>query len=203
VPTDPAGNPDRESLPEAMAARLLERASELDAAGAAHNVDVSALRAAAREAGISPRAFDAALAEMREGEATGVTHARAHPRRRIWTSVAAGALLVATGAFYVAERTVPGPPSVARVPMIEEAYVLRCLSPQDAMALIRPHLTLRDNSVTVGKESLVMRIQATLAQQQQVKAVLDQYERAGSSSCAIDQGGAVRATPPSSEPTRR
>ena len=60
--------PDSGVLPEAAAERLLARASELDAArrrGAA----VSDLRAAAEEAGISPQAFDAALAELNESDA--------------------------------------------------------------------------------------------------------------------------------------
>src|SRR5688572_4542995 len=62
LPTDP----DTEVLPDALATRVLARASELDAAFATGTV--ANLRSAAVEAGISSRAFDAALAEVRAAD---------------------------------------------------------------------------------------------------------------------------------------
>ena len=55
---------DAERLPEEAARRLLERATELEAARSA-DVSVGELREAAREAGITPSAFEQALAEFR------------------------------------------------------------------------------------------------------------------------------------------
>ena len=51
---------DAERLPETAARRLLERASELEAARGAE-LSVAELREAAREAGITPGAFEQAL----------------------------------------------------------------------------------------------------------------------------------------------
>lgn len=53
---------DAERLPEEAARRLLARASELEAARGAE-LSVAELREAAGEAGISPAAFEQALAE--------------------------------------------------------------------------------------------------------------------------------------------
>jgi hypothetical protein len=55
---------DAERLPEEAARRLLERASQLEAARSGEP-SVAELREAAREAGIPPAAFEQALAEFR------------------------------------------------------------------------------------------------------------------------------------------
>jgi hypothetical protein len=55
---------DNERLPEETARRLLARASELEASRVAE-LSVAELRDVARQAGIAPRAFDEALAELR------------------------------------------------------------------------------------------------------------------------------------------
>ena len=55
---------DAERLPEEAARRLLERATELEAARSAE-LSVAELREVAREAGITPGAFEQALAEFR------------------------------------------------------------------------------------------------------------------------------------------
>ena len=55
---------DAERLPQEAARRLLERASELEATRSAE-LSVAELREAAREAGITPGAFEEALAELR------------------------------------------------------------------------------------------------------------------------------------------
>lgn len=61
-----------ERLPEEAAQRLLKRASELEAARSAE-LSVAELREAAREAGISPGAFEQALAELRTHNAAAPT----------------------------------------------------------------------------------------------------------------------------------
>ena len=82
---------DPEVRSQPVAERLLERASELDAALRGGTLAVSDLRSAATEAGISPEAFDAALAELRRAEEVPAPNVRGQPRARRWWSWAAGA----------------------------------------------------------------------------------------------------------------
>ena len=73
---------DAERLPETAARRLLERASELEAARGAE-LSVAQLREAAREAGITPGAFEQALAEYRETASSPIAAATPTSRRRL------------------------------------------------------------------------------------------------------------------------
>ena len=87
---------DAERLPEAEARRLLQRASELEAARGAE-LSIAELRDAAREAGITSGAFDQALAELRERDlqtSSGAVPVPARTRRmtRLWLA----AIVVAT-----------------------------------------------------------------------------------------------------------
>ena len=87
---------DAERLPEEAARRLLQRASELEAARSA-DLSVAELRAAAREAGITPGAFEQALAESRETHHTsGVALAATRHGRltRFWPGALAVAALM-------------------------------------------------------------------------------------------------------------
>ena len=77
---------DADRLPEEAARRLLQRASELEAARSAE-LSVAELRDAAREAGITPGAFDQALAEVRARDAAavaGTDHSRLRGLTRFW-----------------------------------------------------------------------------------------------------------------------
>jgi hypothetical protein len=194
VPHPPPAKPDPNALPELLATRVLQRASELDATRMAATVDVTVLRAAASEAGISAGAFDAALAELQEAEQARWSDPRARSRRgwRPWILAAAGVVLIAAAAATVVQRLVPTvPAAVAGPPMVDEAYFLRCLSAMDAIDLTRRHLTLRENTVKLHEGSRVLNVRATPAQQQQVKAVLAQYESAASPACASGPTGAA------------
>jgi hypothetical protein len=189
-------HPDPEPLPEPVAARLLARASELDAALRAGSVAVDDLRAAAGEAGISARAFDAALAELREGEEARVPDVGGprRRRRRPWALVAAGVALFVVSTWVVARRAVPPDvPAVGGVPMVHEAILLRCLSATEAIALIRPHLTHPENTAQFARGSRVLTVRATPAQLLELKAALEQYEGTGSPTCPSRPPGA--ATP--------
>jgi hypothetical protein len=99
--------PTSDVLPEAIASRLLARASELDALRD-DDLAVADLRAAAAEAGISGLAFDAALAELRR---TGrVSTSDRIPRKR--RGLRSGAVLVAGaaligGAIFAVTRPLP------------------------------------------------------------------------------------------------
>jgi hypothetical protein len=70
---------DADRLPEEAARRLLERASQLEAARSTE-LSVAELREAAREAGITPDAFEQALAELRARDSAAA--ARPAPTRR-------------------------------------------------------------------------------------------------------------------------
>ena len=84
---------DAERLPEEVARRILERASELEAARSAE-LSVAELREAAREAGITPTAFEQALAEIRGTDLSSPAAVLAPQRRlaRLWPA----ALVLAT-----------------------------------------------------------------------------------------------------------
>jgi hypothetical protein len=85
---------DAERLPAEAARRLLERASELEAARAT-DLSVAELREAAREAGITLDAFEQALAEYRGTDPSSPGVAALAPRRlmaRFWPA----ALVLAT-----------------------------------------------------------------------------------------------------------
>lgn len=176
-------DPEAEVLPGPAATRLLERASELDAdrlTGAA----LADLRAAALEAGITADAFDAAVAELRDGAQARVPVVR-QQRRRPWRKglTITLAVLLALGSLAVSRMLVP---ASSGPPMIEEAIVLRCLSPGEAAELIRPLLGLPTNSIVYSpaRAPRVVTIRATPAQIQEVRSKLDEYERADSPTCA-------------------
>jgi hypothetical protein len=197
--------PEAEVLTESVAARLLTRASELDAARLA-GVSVSELRAAALEAGISTQAFDAALAELQGAELQGAEQARvpdvsAQPRRAPRTRAfaakvtalvfAAGALILFLGRVTTVASAPPGPP------MVEETVLLRCLSPGEAAALIRPIFALRTDGAVLyapQRAERVLIIRATPSQLRRAKAVLEEYEGVGSAACAARPPGT--AAPP-------
>lgn len=184
--------PDSERLSDAAAKRLLTRASELDATGAA----VTDLRAAAAEAGISPQAFDAALAELRGAEQASAVDVAPPPARRRRR----GRLLaVVLGlVFWVIMRSrapsdveVGAPPSGA---MVEETLLLSCLAPQQAAELIRPHLALPTNTIEIpaAPGSRTLNVFATPEQLQEVRSVLDRQDVVGSAACAVAPGSAPR-----------
>jgi hypothetical protein len=86
---------DAERLPEDAARRLLERASELEA-GRGADLSVAELREAAREAGITPDAFEQALAEYRGTDSALGAAAPVRGRRlaRFWPAALVLAALV-------------------------------------------------------------------------------------------------------------
>ena len=90
---EPNPTRDAERLPEEAARRLLQRASELEAARNT-GLSVAELREAAREAGITPAAFDQALAELRSADSSSAV---ATPTSRRWRfrPVLLGALALA------------------------------------------------------------------------------------------------------------
>lgn len=173
--------PEVELLSEQDAARVLARASELDATHG--SIDrVADLRAAAVEAGISSGAFDAALGELRAERrpVAPVLHGRAPRALRRWLVTTAGAVVLVAGLLLA--RMSPAP---ARPPMLEEAILLRCLPTADALALIRPVLARApDTRVhTTAQAPRVLTIRAAPEQIREVRALLDRHEEPGSPAC--------------------
>ena len=165
--------PPETVLSEPAAARLLARASELDAA-LKGGTSIATLRAAAAEAGISSTAFETALAEAQaEGQPQG-SAAATRRRPRLWSWLAGASLLV-VGILTVAVQRSVGPAGT-----IERSLQVRCLSPQDAAELIRPYLD-RTSAVSIPPSPDVLRIRATPAQIDRIRALLDRAEDASTS----------------------
>ena len=184
----PPSRPDSEILSEPVAARLLERASELDVAHRAGSAVVD-LRAAAAEAGISASAFDAALVELHDSQKTPLPFAGASTRRRSRTWALIGAVAALIALYAIARSRAPTPVSdvaVPGVPIVEEAIQLRCLSPGEAAELIRPLLQLRSNTVVYSPANAprLIVIRATVAQMRSVRSLLEKHEGVGSPTCA-------------------
>lgn len=191
----PASERERKVLSEQLATRVLTRASELDAALKA-GATVAELRRAALEAGISAEAFEAALAELQD-DAARVPDANVRRVRggrggrggRSWFFAVVIGLVMTVGAYGIARRRTP---DVLAVPMVEEAFVLRCLAPGQAAALVRPLMRLPQNTVTISPERAPGMItgRGTPDQMQQVRLLLDRYE----------EPAACPAAPPRPEP---
>ena len=183
-------------LPADAAARLLARASELDMAlrdsdaVLDHHVanDVRAvtdLRTAAIQAGISARAFDVALAEMIGTEQARVPDGSEAPRRlfRMWTLAAAAATLIAVGTVAL-EQSWPWRPAV---PTVDEAFVLRCMTAEDAVPLILPVIgDLRNTEFTSNQRTpRVLTVRTTQANMRNVRSVLAEHEGTGSPATCV------------------
>ena len=177
-------DPDAEVLPDALAARVLARASELDAALGAGTV--ASLRSAALEAGISRRAFDAALAEVRgtDQALAPTTNARPRPRGRRWGLAVGVAAAIAFGSMFVGRIVLSADvPAYAAVPTVEERFLLRCLQPAEAAELIRPLLERSATVYSLERAPRVLSVRAAPAQIREVRSLLDWYEGTGSTAC--------------------
>ncbi len=174
---------DAKVLAEPAAARLLERASQLDAAERSGSA-IEDLRAAATEAGISTRAFDAALAELKDTP-TPVVPATRRPRIVTRTRAILLGFLLSAGIVAVSRLVMPTTPA-SGIPMTEEAILLRCMTAVEAAELVRPLLTLRENTIVVraAQAPRVLTLRVTAEQSRQVKQLLDQYEGAADG-CAL------------------
>lgn len=107
-----------DQLPEAVAARVLERAAQLDTA-AARNVSLADLRTAAQGAGITEAALNQALHELAtEALSQGAAASRPAVRRLPQKlAVLAGGAALVIAAMLAGSRLIP-PPSPAPLPEI-------------------------------------------------------------------------------------
>jgi hypothetical protein len=196
----PSDKPNLQRLPDHLAQRVLARASEIDAAGAA----VTDLREAAREAGISQAAFEAALAEVQTVNDAAVPIAKHVPAprpRRFLAGMIGGAVMVF---FLVMMVFIPRAVSTVvpiasdGAPIVEQSFPLRCISPAQAGELIRP-LVGASGTVVLTPPTVpggVVTVRASEEQLKQVKALLDRYEGAPGAACAIPLPGTPAPTPP-------
>ena len=180
----PSPDPDREIIRDDAAARLLERASEIDAA--ATGATVTELRSAAAEAGIRPSAFDAALAELRRNDAAPVIDAKKSHRgglRRL-TQALGVAVLLGSSAIVASRLTMRGV-EAASAPLTEQAFVLRCITPAAAIELVRP--IIGDGLATVRYSPAhtpgILVLRATPEQIEAAITKLGPYEGAPSQAC--------------------
>jgi hypothetical protein len=167
-------DPKRLILTDEVGDRVLTRAAELDAAQRAA-VEISELRAAATEAGISTSAFDTALGEMHEGGQAVAAHTQ-HERPRKWSLILAVSALLLIGAV-TANRL--GQSSA--VPTVEQAFVLRCLAPAEAGELVRPMLDGTSTVVFSPNAPRVLTVRTTPDQLAEIRATLDQADGAACS----------------------
>jgi hypothetical protein len=195
----PPDKPNLQRLPDHLAQRVLARASEIDAAGAA----VTDLREAAREAGISPAAFEAALAEVNgiaEPAVPLAKHVPAPRRRRISAGMvgAAGMLIFLVMAVFIpraVSRAVPIASDGA--PIVEQSILLRCLPPGTAAELIRPLVGGSSTVLTApANRPGVLTIRASEEQLKSVRALLDKYEGPPGSACVVPPPGTAVPAPP-------
>ncbi|HUP88649.1 MAG TPA: hypothetical protein VM100_04850 [Longimicrobiales bacterium] len=163
--TDSNKSRDDDRLADTDFARVLTRASELDTMRGDRTV--AEMRRAAEEAGISTASFDDALAELRTPR----------PNRRRSTIISAvTSLLIVVGSFVWmrgrAPVVSPGPP------MEQQALVLRCLTPGDAAALVRPIMTLKTNTILISPERAphILNVRGTRKQLEDVRSLLSQHD---------------------------
>ena len=163
-------SPDNQLLNQAAARQLLERAGQIDM----ESTSVDTLRAAAREAGISEAAFDAALTEMRGKNSTPpAPREPQRSRRHFFMGMAVGAsLLIATIVFML----IPRAAGRVRPPSNSYEFTVKCVPMRQAQDLAQ-RLVMNpaypDNEVQMSAGSRTLRIRATEGQFQELQAALD------------------------------
>jgi beta-lactamase regulating signal transducer with metallopeptidase domain len=138
------------------------------------------------EQGVAHRLAIAALSESRTFLERRIRHMLA-PKPQNWEARATCATVLASALIFLACSTdAPRAAGGAGAAMVEEPLLLRCLSPGEAAELLGPVLR-RDSGMTVTHSAhapRVLTVRATPAQLRNVKALLEQYEGAGSAACA-------------------
>lgn len=171
----PPSRPDEEFVPERLRERLLERASEIDA----REARVADLRAAATEAGISQRAFDAALEEMRlTRELRTEKRKRTRGMRLLLTFLASAGFTILVGSYVIPRTIAPptysAPGTPAGTPTYHtQDYGTGCLTEQQALDIARPLLTDRVNTISYSRTDGRLLIGATAEQHERVQRALE------------------------------
>jgi hypothetical protein len=174
-------SPDGELLTQTAARELLERAGQIDS----DSTSVDTLRAAAREAGISDAAFEAALVEMRRKMAIPAEPVLPRWRKRLVLTTVAVAMLLAAAAFVIIPRAVGS----ARSGMLEHEILVQCLPMRQAQDIAQTLLVSPGNEVRMSQGSRVLRVRATAAQ---VNGLQSAYESAAKAQAICDNTPAGR-----------
>ena len=170
---------ERQILPDPIATRELERASELEALRRA-GASVAELRAAALEAGISESAFEEALGEIERAEAAGAPEVRRPTRSRLRIALAVIALALLLLGFFVMRTIVPVPPGI-----VEETFTLRCIPANEAASMLRPIL-VRSGTISFSMRiPTELRITGTPEQLRQARSILAEQDVPGSPACPV------------------
>jgi hypothetical protein len=164
--------PDRELLTQSAARQLLERAGEIDS----ESTTIETLRAAAREAGISDAAFDAALIEMRNSGQQEKPVPRRSVRRLL--AVLAGVVMLFGAAVLVVIPRAVGSP---RPDMAEHQFIVKCVGIDAAEGIARRMLDGPGNEIRMVPGTRFMHVRGTVAQVQAVQAALEAAAKAQSS----------------------
>jgi len=173
---------DRQILPDPVATRVLERASELEALRRA-GASVADLRAAAVEAGISESAFEEALGEIQRAESAGAPEVRRPTRRRLRLVAAFAAFALLLAGLYVIPRVAPAPESPAAV--TEQTFTLRCIPANEAASMLRPIL-VRSGTISFSMRiPTELKITGTREQLLQAEWILAERDVPGSAACPV------------------
>ena len=174
-----ADSPERELLSQSAARQLLERAGQIEL----ESTTVDTLRQAAREAGISEAAFEAALSEMRGQVATQPPVNVAGSRRRLLTGIGFGVgLMVVLMAVFVIPRAV----APVRLPIQSSETLVKCLPMETAADIARGTLGPASR-VTVSPGSRFLRFEGTPEDMARLTAALNEASKTAPS-CDASSG---------------
>ena len=130
-------------------------------------------------------AFDALHPPTPIHVATETIPATSRERRRDWlysmATALALAVLVSVGASRIQRMHFGGR---AGAPLVTEAFLVRCLSPGQAMALMAPHVGREGTVATSPQAGGVLTVRTTAERMRDVRALLARYESAGSGGCS-------------------
>ncbi|WP_396224557.1 hypothetical protein [Gemmatimonas sp.] len=181
---------ETDGISEPEAARLIQRAAEIDATDSP--LTATQLREVALESGISSAAFERALSEMRTEAGMSREVAAAKSDRAVTVSwkgrtgaAFLGVLLVAVAMLAYGNRSERTTPSLD--PLQDATIKLTCLSEGDAAVLARDYLpkgasTLKWNAV---REPGILYMHAPAQSISQFKERLAAAERDGATICSV------------------
>jgi hypothetical protein len=198
----PNGDHARQRLPEPVANRLLERASEIDARLRAGST-VAELREAAKAAGITAEAFDAALAEV-QPEAKQAPVMEVEPAAPQARSFAYGRFVARFGLWLIplmlpvlylmmtAGRRQRSFDSRSAAPMYPlQELRLTCLSADEAAAVVRP-VVMQEGSaahgfrmVTRQDQPAILRVAAPDALMREIRTAIAKAEGDPTRTCSL------------------
>lgn len=143
---------------------------------------------------LSSMPYDAPLPSLRSGQAAARPDASLDARQGKGTSFVTGLLLgvvmvvLALGAVVIPRLVAPSRapvPSTASAATMEEAFLLRCVPPEEMAALIRPLLRDPVSTIVISPRApRVITVRTTSEGMQRVRATIHRYEEGDAAACA-------------------